>query len=135
MSNIIIGLTLLVGLLTGYVASFSQDTVLGSVVDGQAYTATSTKDQLGNSISDYKVLKSSGGVYGAFVITGANAGIVFVYDATTTDATQRTNTATTTIASYPTNLVAGEYPCECSFGYGLLIDYGSGIATGTISWK
>lgn len=138
MSNIIIGLTVLIGLLTGYIAGLSEAPVtpiFGSVVDGQAYTATSTKDQLGNSIADYAVLKSGGGVYGAFVVTGANAGIVFVYDATTTNATLRTNPATTTLASYPASLVAGEYPCECTFNYGLLVDYGSGIATGTISWK
>ena len=135
MNNIIIGLTVLVGMLAGYIASFTNAPILGSVNDGQAYTATSTKDQIGNTIADLTVLKSSGGVLGSVVITGANAGTFILYDATTTNATLRTKTATTTIATYPTNLLAGEYPCECTFNDGLILDYVTGLASSTISWK
>lgn len=108
---------------------------LGSVETGEGYFATTTKDQLGNTVADLTVLKPSSGMLGHVVVTGAATGYAFLYDATTTNATLRTNTATTVIATLPVSLAAGTYVFDTTFNYGLLLDYTGNMATATVTWK
>jgi hypothetical protein len=112
----------------------------GSVASGDAYQATSTKDHLGNTIADLQRLKNGSGILGHVVITGANTGTFCLHDATTTNATLRTKTATSTIACFPASVAAGTYIFDLTFNDGLILDYGvlggtSLMATATVTWK
>lgn len=108
---------------------------LGSVTSGSEYYATSTKDHLGNTVSDLQVLKAGPGALGSVVITGANAGTFCLHDATTTNATLRTKTATSTVVCFPTSAAVGTYTFDSTFGDGLILDYVTGMATATITWR
>jgi hypothetical protein len=106
---------------------------LGSVAVASEYNASSTKDHVGNTIADLDVLVEGQGTLGSVVITGANAGTFVLYDATST----MTNTewATTTLATFPTNAATGTYTFDVIFQKGLLLDYVTGMATSTITWR
>lgn len=114
---------------------------LASVAVSSEYQATTTAASTlyGNGITTDAVIKTGYGTLGSVVITGANTGIVNVYDATTTDVNKRTgNVATSTIliASLPASLVAGTYTFDVAFRTGLLIDLVSGsMPTSTITYR
>ena len=120
---------------TLFALSFRSERAQGSVMQFSEYQATSTKDQLGNTIADLNVISSTQGTLGSVVITGANTGTFILYDATTTDATQRTNTATTVLAAFPTNTAANTYTFDIIFKYGMILDYVTNMATATITWR
>lgn len=113
----------------------------GSITQSQEYNATSTaaSSVYGATITGDAVIKSSRGSLGSVVITGANTGIVNLYDATTTDVNKRTGqkaTSTILIASLPASLAAGTYVFDMVFTDGLLLDVVSGsIATSTITYR
>lgn len=108
---------------------------LGSVQEGQAYRSVTTATGL---TTNKDLLKLGNGVLGSVVITGAAAGTFELYDATTTDATLRTITATTSLtklASFPTNAAAGTYVFDIAFTQGLIVAFTSTQGTTTITFR
>lgn len=113
---------------------------LGSIETGQEYQATSTAESAvyGAEAGSPIVIKTRAGSLGSVVITGAASGIVHFYDATTTDASARTVSATTSllIATLPASLAAGTYTFDVVFTDGLILDLESGtMPTSTITYR
>lgn len=112
----------------------------GSVVQGGEYVATSTaSNTLYGAFTGDQLLKTGWGTFGSVIITGANTGIMNIYNATTSDVTKRTNaiaTSTILMASFPANTVVGTYTFDVVFTTGLLVELESGlIATTTITYR
>ena len=143
MLGIIIGMIFL----TLFLLMQNTNKAIGSVESSAgAYQATSTRNSTGNPIASTTslVTSSSGvsGVFGGCNITGAGNAATDFYDATTSNATLRTITATSSlklIASYSAGLAAGNYTgLDGEFKDGLLmVTTGSSnsVATATCSWK
>lgn len=119
----------------------SQPTVrVGSIGDGQAYYSTTT-DQTWNQAPFFHIIRAGYGVLGSVVITKSNVAALNIYDATTTDITQRTgNLATTTIliASFPPSATVGTYVFDVQFTRGLIVETpsaGNVVASSTITWR
>jgi hypothetical protein len=109
-----------------------QEQSFGSISAGSEYNSTTTDTGMVDGI-----LKNGSGSVGNVVITkaGAAGGVWALYDATTTDAFLRTRAATTTIAVFPTDLVAGTYVFDRYFSTGLYLDYISSMGTTSIMWR
>lgn len=112
---------------------------LGSISSsGDAYTSTTT-DTTWNTTTfptGLKIIKTSSGILGSVVVSGATTATVLTfYDATTTGA--HANHATTTIAKINTSTVAGTYTFDVAFGRGLVVEFPSalGAASSTITFK
>ena len=105
---------------------------VGSIQDGQAYNATTTYNLGGApTFGVAQVLKTSGGTFGSVVITGAVAGAMKFYDATST-----TDVASTTIATFPASAAAGTYTLDSAFNRGLIMGTVTGLTpTTTITWR
>lgn len=112
----------------GYSAS-----TLGGAGDGFDYSTTTRQAVTGAAITNLRVLKTGPGALSNVVITGAAAGIMNFYDATSTV----TNTAwpTTTLAAFPVSAAAGSYLLDATFTKGLLIEVGALTPTSTVTWK
>jgi len=130
-------------IITGFVFAFilnnTAQVALGSTIQGSDYQATTTAASNGyGSITAGKLIKSGYGSLGTVVITGANTGVVNIYDATTTDITLRGNKATNTIlvASIPASAAAGNYIFDIQLATGLYLDLVQGsFPTSTISFR
>src|SRR3990167_5022954 len=110
-----------------------------SVTNEYQATTTAASTVYGNTITGDALVKTGFGVLGSIVLTGATAGVVNVFDATTTDVLKRTgNKATSTIliASLPASLAAGTYTFDHEFTDGLFVDLAAGtMPTTTITWR
>ena len=102
-------------------------------------TTTAASTVYGNTITGDNLVKTGLGAFGSVVITGATAGVVNVYDATTTNVLLRTgNKATSTIliVSLPASLAAGTYTFDHEFTDGLYVDLVAGtMPTTTITYR
>jgi len=83
-------------------------------------------------------IKTGYGSLGSVVITGAAAGVLNFYDATTTnsakrDATQATSTLL--VASLPASLAAGTYTFDVTFSRGLIVDIIGTAPTSTVTFR
>lgn len=124
-------------LLTVYLIGTSQSSskVEASTIMGNDYQATTT---FAASVPLIRVLKSTAGTLNAVNITGANTGLMTLYNATTSDVTKRTgNKATSTImiADFPASAVANNYTFDAEFSDGLLLVGSGSIATSTITYR
>lgn len=112
---------------------------LGSVGVTDEYNATTTAAStvLGSTITGQRVIKEGKGTLGSVVITGANTGIVNIYDATTSVASQRAKASSTIhIASIPASTAAGTYTFDVVFNDGLLITLlGGNMPTTTVTFR
>lgn len=124
------------------ISSFSYTApALGSVAVTNEYFATSTAANGGHgaTITGTQLIRTGGGALGSVIITGAAAGAINIYDATTTNILNRTgNKATSTIliASFPPSTVAGTYTFDTWFTTGLLVElYGGTMPTTTITYR
>lgn len=84
------------------------------------------------------LVKLGAGTLDKVVITAAGAGTFELYDATTTDATLRTITATsslTKLASFPANAAVGTYDLNVGFSQGLIIAFVGAQGTTTTTYK
>ncbi len=104
------------------------------------YMATSTAaSNAYGAFTIGRVIRKGSGSFGSVIITGANTGIVNIYDATTTDVTLRTGqTATSTIllASFPASTAAGTYTFDAVYKQGLYVDLVAGnMPTTTITFR
>lgn len=130
LKQIIIGLLVMIlsALGGGYTA-----TNLGSIQDGQAYNATTTyKFNGAPTLANPVVLKSNmAGTLGSVVITGAVAGPMKFYDATST-----TDVSSTTLTILPASLAAGTYTFDVAFSRGLILGTTANLVpTSTITWR
>lgn len=127
-------------LLTLYLFTYPKVTI-GSTIDGQDYTATTTGQYtfMGASNVTSKQIKRGFGSLGSVVIPATTVGAFNLYDATTTDVTKRAAamaSSTILLASFPTGTPAGTYQIDSSFNNGLLFDTFTGtISTSTITYK
>lgn len=133
---IIIGLVgLMVGLVSGIVGSelAQPPKALGSVMVSGEYRSTTTRAYNGVGIVNLSVLNSNPGTLGSVVITGAGAGVINLYDGTSTV----TNLAwpTTTIATIPASAAAGTYTFDLSYYKGLIIEVTGTTPTSTITYR
>lgn len=143
LSSTMVGLIGVIAVFVGLVIGVtSQNTpILSGVTAGNEYNATSTAPNTyaGATISGDKLIKTGSGGLGSVVVTGANTGIMYFYDATTTDVGKRTGslaTSTILIASLPASLVAGTYVFDASFSFGLLLELDSGtMPTTTVLYR
>jgi len=111
--------------------------VQGSVNVGNDYPyATSTRGYTGTALTNYTVIKNGPGTLSRVVITGANTGIVRIWDATTTNVTLRAaSDATSTLkyVEFPASAAANDYDFDVEFNDGILYELVSGLApTSTI---
>ncbi len=117
--------------------SHTPSKVEGSVAFGNDYFGTTT-DQTWTTLVP-KVVKSVGGSLGSVTITTAGTGSLFLYDATTTDITLRTNgtaTSTITLAAFQITTTVGTFTFDRSFGNGLIAVWvGSNNASTTITYR
>lgn len=123
--------------LTAFLIFENAQTVVGSVdTDVGGYYSTSTRVYpTGAALTNLTVLKSSSGILGSVVITGAGAGTLNLYDATTTNKNLRTRAATTTLLSIPASAEAGTYTFDIIFNDGLIYEISGTAPTSTITWK
>lgn len=106
---------------------------LGSVSISESYIATTTNDYDGTALANLSVLKKSPGQLGSVTITGAAAGVINLYDATST--VTNTEWATTTLVTIPASAAAGTYTLDASFTKGLLYELIGTAPTSTITFK
>lgn len=107
--------------------------VQGSVSQGSSYHSTTTRAFNGNAIANGQLLQLGPGDLGSVVITGAGTGVINIYDGTTTAA--HTDSATTTIASFPASTTAGTYTFDAQYYKGLIIETVGSVATSTITYR
>ena len=110
---------LLIGIIIGGIW-FRPDTSLGSVnVTGEYYaTSTAGGTVYGATITGDNLIRTGQGTLGSVVITGANTGIVNIYNATTSNVTKRTGqpaTSTILLASFPASVAAGTHTFGAGF--------------------
>lgn len=125
----ILGSLVLIGVLV-FLSQGSSKNLFGSVVGGNEYNATTTRNYAGTSMSNPALIKSGYGTLGSVVITGAGAGVINFYDNTSTS-----TTATTTLASIPASTAAGTYILDVAFTRGLLVEIVGTAPTSTITYR
>lgn len=139
MKNIIIGAGVLIFLGLICFQLYPRGTTVGSVAaGGNEYQATSTAPNsvYGAFTSGARLLKTGQGALGSVIITGAGAGVLNFYDATTTVISQRiTSTSTVLIASIPASAAAGTYTFDAEFTDGLIVDIQGTMPTTTITYR
>lgn len=124
--------------LAALVGGLSTGTVqLGSVTEGQSYTATSTGAQA--SFPNYRNALQTNfkpgygtttpGTLGSIIITDPGVSEFCLYDATST--VTNAEAATTTIACFGPSAPAGTYTFDMSVNRGVLIHY---ISDATVGW-
>ena len=113
----------------------------GSVVQGNEYLATTTcpnSTLCGNTANSVRLLKTGYGAVGQITITGAGAGELSLYNATTSNVSARAAdkaTSTIAIALAPASAAANTYVFDAVFTDGLLLVVGATAPTSTITWR
>jgi hypothetical protein len=104
---------------------------LGSVADGQGYYATTTAAGSGFA-GIHKQLKTSYGMLGSVVVASTSpVGTFTIWNATST-----TDTASTTIATFPVLPTAGTYTFDVEAPRGIIVNAGTGfIGNYVVTWK
>jgi len=83
-------------------------------------------------------LLSGNGTLGSVIITGAAAGVINIYDATTSDATLRAPTMSSSsilVASFPASAATGTYTFDRVVFNGLYVSIVGTIPTSTITFR
>jgi hypothetical protein len=107
---------------------------LGSVNQANEYHATTTS----YLAVPTGAVKEGYGALGSVVITGAGAGLIEIFDATTTNSGLRAASMTTTsiqMVSIPESTAAGTYTFDMIFKNGLIITTQTVRPTSTITWR
>ena len=132
--TILVVAILIVGLLVTFGLSRRDNSRgLGSVTQANEYNATSTNSHDGVALPTLTVIKAGGGALGSVVITGAAAGVINIYDATST--MTNTDWATATLATIPASTAAGTYTYDIVFHKGLMYELVGVAPTSTITWR
>jgi len=143
LSGILVAAALLLSNMLGQLQTLkdpSGSLALGSVSVTSEYLATSTAaSSVYGAWTTGRLVKAGKGTFGSIVVTGANTGVINVYNATTTSVRLRaTSKATSTIliASIPASMAAGTYTFDVTFSDGLYFDLVSGIMpTTTVTYR
>lgn len=142
MNKVILSSIVLLGVILGgiTIATSKNGHSFGSVTTGSDYQATSTRNYDGTSLSNFTVVKKGFGALKGVTITGANTGIVRLWDATTTDAISgraaSLASSSILIATIPASAAANDYGYDVTFNYGLLYELVGGLApTSTIIYR
>jgi hypothetical protein len=115
-----------------------------SVEVGNAYLSTTTPavaDLTNLCKAGIGMASSTTGSLGSVNVLASGAGTLVLYDATTSDATQRSSdqaTSSLRLADFPASPTVGSYHFDVEFKRGLLVDYsttGSGVSSTTISYR
>lgn len=99
------------------------------------YTGTTTSTGRFNA---EQMIQSGAGTLGSVVITGAAAGVINIYDATTSNVNLRTGQpASSTIleASFPANAATGTYTFDTLLTNGLYVSVVGTMPTTTITYR
>lgn len=119
----------------GFLAVFEHaPAAQGSTIQGSEYQATTTTT--GNFLNDISL--NAGQTLGSVVITGAAAGTIDLYDATTSNINLRTgNLASSTIllASFPASAAVGTYTFDRIARYGVYVHIVGTMPTTTITFR
>ena len=114
---------------------------LRSPMQGQASVAVSNEYYATTTYAadpfPEKILLNGNGTLGSVVITGANTGRTFIYNATTSNVTQRAPgdaTSTILIAEFPASAAVGTYTFDVAVKGLLLVSTGA-EATSTITYR
>lgn len=143
MKNKLLGLILVAMTLTivGLLVVVSKESKIaqGSTFVGQDYLATSTRYFPGASLTNLTLIKNGSGTVARITITGANTGVVRLWNATTSNVNLRTGNPATSSLKFielPASLVAGVYDFDVEFNTGILYELVSGNApTSTIIYR
>ncbi len=112
--------------------STKNEPAYGSVVQGSDYHSTTTD----GTFTSAKLIQSGGGALGSVTITTAGTGKLTLYDATTTNASLRTKTATTTLANFNITTTVGTYTFDAIFYDGLIVEFtGTNVASSSITYR
>lgn len=122
--------------LLAFIVFFKQSTqVFGSTARGSEYQGTTTTQ--GSWLADGQ-LQSVGGTLGSVVVTGANTGIINIYDATTSSVLLRATSMSSSsilVATLPASIVAGTYTFDRSVYNGLLVNIVGTVPSTTITYR
>lgn len=113
-----------------------QNQVAASIVTGESYNSTSTP--FGAQLATTTLIKKGSIQLGSVIITGVNTGVFYLYDATTSDITQRAASLASSsilVTSFPANAATGTYQYDVTLQYGLLYSGTTNVATSTITYK
>lgn len=125
-----------------YIVTKGRDGVMGSIIESQEYTATTTayfEGGHGNTRSDW-IIKNGRGSLGSVIFTGGGDMAFNLYNATTTVAgnrpAKRQATSSILLASFSSNASSTTYVIDTNFSDGLLLDPISGTrASSTITFR
>lgn len=115
--------------------------VEGSTARGSEYQGTTTVSTAGIFPAEAKLVGTTDptpGVFGQVTITGASAGSLNFYDATTSDITKRAasmSTSSILLASFPNSVAAGTYVFDRVFVNGLYIVTAGTLPTSSIMYR
>ena len=113
--------------------------VQGSVSYASEYHSTSTRTlPASTAIAALSLLGSGPSTLGSVVVTGAGAGNINFYDATTSNALLRAGTMATsniTVASIPASAAAGTYTFDVVVYNGLLMEVTGTAPTSTVTYR
>jgi len=107
-----------------------------SVSRSHEYQATTTST--GRFSTGPQTLQTYPGAFGSVIITGAAAGVMNFYDATTTNSSLRDSSQATSsllIASFPTSAAVGVYTFDQIVKRGLVVDIIGTMPTTTITYR
>lgn len=136
-----VGLFVIAVLLVEIVLTSRPLVVEGSTLQGQEYMATTTaaNSVYGATVTGSTLIRTGSGSINSVIITGANTGIVNIYDATTSSIllrATRMSTSTILIATLPASIVAGTYTFDATYSNGLYVDLiGGNMPTSTITYR
>lgn len=134
----IIGGVVVLAVILSLFSGGSSDSKVGSIERSNAYYGTTTYNGSGAvNIQKDAILQGYPGEVGNVLITGAVAGSIILYDATSSNPNLTTSRASTTLAVFPASTAAGNYPVDRIFTQGLLVSFSSATAipTSTITWR
>ena len=112
--------------------------IVSGVNIGNDYIATTTRNFDGTAMTNLTVVSSTNGSIGEVTITGAAAGTINLFDATTSDITKRRSTMSTSsilITTIPNSAAAGTYQINSRFNNGLLVELLGTVPTSTINYR
>lgn len=112
----------------------AQPTEASNTYGNDYYSTTTRAAVTGSPLAGVTILRVGVGSLGSVVITGANTGIINIYDGTTT--LGHADSATNTLATFPASTAAGTYTLDIGYTKGLIIDIPAGLApTSTITYR
>lgn len=130
-----LGVGLIVIAFTFAILTRTPDKVLGSTSRGSEYQATTTT---AGSFLPEQLLQTGGGTLGSVIITGAAAGVINIYDATTSNVSLRTNqpaSSSILLATFPVSAAAGTYTFDRVFFTGLYVSVVGVMPTTTVTFR